>query len=55
MINRETLEQMRLAAEMADDYSVYKREMARVRQLEAQLRSTENTTETTGDTTHEQD
>jgi hypothetical protein len=37
MITREDLAQMRLAAEMCDDYSQWKREMAEVRRLEAEL------------------
>lgn len=37
MITREQLAQMRLAAEMCDDYSQHKKEMAEVRRLEAEL------------------
>lgn len=37
MITREQLAAMRLAAEMCDDYSQWKREMAEVRRLEAEL------------------
>lgn len=36
-LTREDLAQMRLAAEMCDDYSQWKREMAEVRRLEAEL------------------
>lgn len=37
MITREQLADMRLAAEMCDDYSQWEREMAEVRRLEAEL------------------
>jgi len=36
-LTREDIAQMRLAAEMCDDYSQWKREMAEVRRLEAEL------------------
>jgi hypothetical protein len=36
-VTREDIAQMRLEAEMCDDYSVYRREMRQIQRLEAEL------------------